>query len=93
MLTLKQEAERGATQLSIQQDYARWAERELAETQARLDAGLAGRTEQWKASLWSRQLERLKGRNDTLAAALQVRPGRPPRKADQSMILISPPET
>jgi hypothetical protein len=37
----------------------------------RLEAGLAGRTESWKASVWVRQLEALRGRNDALAEGLE----------------------
>lgn len=75
MRLLKSDVARASASLSLQQDHACWAERELSEAQARLDVGLAGRTEQWKARAWSRKLEQLRMRNDHLALALQARCG------------------
>jgi centrosomal protein CEP290 len=48
----------------------RWAESELQQAHAQLELGLAARTETWKASLWARKLQQLKGRNDLLAGGL-----------------------
>jgi hypothetical protein len=49
---------------------SRWAETELQQAHAQLELGLASRTSTWKASLWARKLEQLKGRNDALADGL-----------------------
>lgn len=44
----------------------RWAESELLDTLMRLEVGLAGRVEAWKATKWAAKLEQIKGRNDNL---------------------------
>ncbi len=38
----------------------------------RLQLGLAGYVEQWRARQWARRLEQLKASNDALAGSLQV---------------------
>ncbi len=38
----------------------RWADKQRHEAQAQLDVCMAGRTEAWKAKLWSRKLQQLK---------------------------------
>jgi centrosomal protein CEP290 len=45
----------------------RWAESELLESLTRLELGLSGQVEAWKASRWAAKLEQLKQRNDALA--------------------------
>lgn len=44
----------------------RWAESELLDTLMRLEIGLAGRVEAWKATRWAAKLEQLKCKNDSL---------------------------
>lgn len=48
----------------------RWAESELLDALSRLELGLAGHIEAWKASRWANKLEQLKARNDSLAEGL-----------------------
>jgi hypothetical protein len=47
--------------------FCRWAESELLESLTRLELGLSGHVEAWKASRWAAKLEQLKQRNDALA--------------------------
>lgn len=44
----------------------RWAESELLDTLMRLEIGLSGRVEAWKATRWAAKLEQLKCKNDSL---------------------------
>lgn len=46
----------------------RWAESELLDTLMRLEIGLAGRVEAWKATRWAAKLEQLKSKNDSLVS-------------------------
>lgn len=48
----------------------RWAESELLDSLTRLEVGLAGHVEAWKASRWAAKLEQLKHCNDGLAEGL-----------------------
>ncbi|WIA18956.1 hypothetical protein OEZ85_003625 [Tetradesmus obliquus] len=64
---LKQQVASLTVQLSVAQDHGRWAESELLESLTRLELGLAGHVEAWKASRWAAKLEQLKQRNDALA--------------------------
>lgn len=50
----------------------RWAESELLDALCRLELGLAGHVEGWKAARWASKLGQLKGRNDRLAAGLEA---------------------
>lgn len=47
----------------------RWAESELLDTLMRLEIGVAGRVEAWKATRWAAKLEQLKAKNDRLVGA------------------------
>jgi hypothetical protein len=49
----------------------RWAESELLDTLMRLEIGLAGRVEAWKATRWAAKLEQLKCKNDSLVRCQQ----------------------
>lgn len=48
--------------------WCRWAESELLDTLMRLEIGLAGRVEAWKATRWAVKLEQLKLKNDSLVS-------------------------
>ena len=69
---LQQEQSRLRSQVALQQDYSRWAEVEMRAAHERLQLGLAGYVEQWRAKQWARRLEQLKATNDALAGSLQV---------------------
>lgn len=45
-----------------------WAECELLDTLMRLEVGLAGRVESWKANRWAAKLEELKTKNSSLVS-------------------------
>lgn len=47
----------------------RWAESELLDMLMRLEIGLAGRVEAWKATRWAAKLEQLKSKNDSLVSS------------------------
>eukprot|EP00879_Flechtneria_rotunda_P017649 GHRR01018501.1.p1 GENE.GHRR01018501.1~~GHRR01018501.1.p1 ORF type:complete len:2335 (+),score=1054.13 GHRR01018501.1:417-7421(+) len=69
---LKQQISSLTIQLSVAQDHARWAESELLDALTRLELGLSGYVEAWKASRWASRLEQLKARNDGLAQGLEA---------------------
>jgi hypothetical protein len=69
---LQQAAARLRSQAALQQDYSRWAEGEMRAAHERLQLGLAGHVEQWRARQWARRLEQLKAANDSLGSSLQV---------------------
>lgn len=58
----------------------RWAESELLDTLMRLEIGLAGRVEGWKAARWASKLDQLKAKNDDL-----VSHGRPGQMATSAL--------
>jgi hypothetical protein len=45
-----------------------WAESELLDTLMRLEVGLAGRVESWKANKWAAKLEELKTKKSSLVS-------------------------
>ena len=69
---LQEEGARLRSQVTLQQDYSRWAEGEMRAAHERLQLGLAGHVEQWRARQWARRLEQLKVANDALGGSLQV---------------------
>ncbi len=72
MRKLQEEGAQLRSQVVLQQDYSRWAEAEMRAAHERLQLGLAGHVEQWRAHQWARRLEQLKAANDTLGSSLQV---------------------
>eukprot|EP00878_Enallax_costatus_P003415 GHUV01003625.1.p1 GENE.GHUV01003625.1~~GHUV01003625.1.p1 ORF type:complete len:1706 (+),score=714.87 GHUV01003625.1:54-5120(+) len=67
---LKQQVASLTVQINVAQDHARWAESELLDSLTRLELGLSGHVEAWKAARWAAKLEQLKARNDSLAEGL-----------------------
>ncbi|GIL43063.1 hypothetical protein Vafri_829 [Volvox africanus] len=68
----KQELANLTGRVVAHQDHAAWSDRQRHEAQAQLQVSLAGRTETWKARLWTRKLEQLKQRNESLADGLEL---------------------
>ncbi|GIL72907.1 hypothetical protein Vretifemale_3051 [Volvox reticuliferus] len=68
----KQELANLTGRVVAHQDHAAWSDRQRHEAQAQLQVSLAGRTESWKARLWTRKLDQLKQRNESLADGLEL---------------------
>jgi hypothetical protein len=56
------------SKLNVRICVCRWAESELLDTLMRLEIGLAGRVEAWKATRWATKLEQLKSKSDSLVS-------------------------